>query len=83
MPEDDAVMTSQSVGKFYENVNFLGQFYTQKLERSMESDEKSLEGNRLSFRMMSSKSRLSFSVIDIIALKDKLLFDKNFKSGNP
>ena len=76
-------MTSQSVGKFYENVNFLGQFCAQKLESSMESDEKLLVGNRLSFRMMPSKSQLSFSVIEIIALKDKLLFDKNIKNGNP
>ena len=76
-------MTSQSVGKFYENVNFLDQFFTQKLERSLESDEKSLVGNRLSFRMMPSKSQLSFSVIEIIALKDKLLFNKNIKIGNP
>ena len=70
-------MTSQSVVKFYENVNFLGQFCSQKWKCSMESDEKSLVGNRLSFRMMPSKSRLSFSVIEIIALKDKLLFNKN------
>ena len=76
-------MTSQSVGKFYENVNFLDQFFTQKLERSLESDEKSLVGNCLSFRMMPSKSQLSFSVIEIIALKDKLLFNKNIKIGNP
>ena len=76
-------MTSQSVGKFYENVNFLDQFRSQKLERSMESDENSYVGNRLSFRMMPSKSRLSFSVIEIIALKDKLLFNKNIKIGNP
>ena len=76
-------MTSQNVGKFYENVNFLGQFCTQKLERNMESDEKSSVGNRLSFQMMPSKSRLSFSVIEIILVKDKLLFDKNTKNGYP
>ena len=72
-------MTSQSVGIFYETVNFLDQFFTQKLERSIESDEKSLVGNRLSFRMMPYIFRLSFSVMEIIALKDKLLFDKNIK----
>ena len=54
-----------------------------KLERSMESDEKSLVENRLSFWMLPSKNRLSFSVIDKIALKDKLLFDKNTKNSNP
>ena len=71
-----------SVGKFYENVNFLDQFCTQKLKRSMESDEKSSVRNSLSFRMMPSKIRLSFFIIEIIAFKDKLLFDKNIKIGN-
>ena len=78
-------MTSQSVRKFYESIKFLGQFCTQKLERNMTSDEKLLVENRLtlSFPMMPFKSRLSFSVIEIIALEDTLLFDKNIKSGNP
>ena len=51
----------------------------------MTSDEKLLVENRLtlSFPMMPFKSRLSFSVIEIIALEDTLLFDKNIKSGNP
>ena len=51
-------------------------------QRSVEFDEKFLVGNRLSFRMIPSKSRLSFSNIEIIALNGKLLFDKNTKKGN-
>ena len=77
--------TSQSMGKFYENIKFSGRFFDHKLKCCMESDGKSVGGNRLSFQfqMMPSKSRLSFSVIEIIAPKDKLLFDKNIKNGIP
>ena len=46
----------------------------------MESVEILFKGNRSSFRKMPSKTPLLFSVIEIIALKDKLLFDKISKT---
>ena len=50
----------------------------------MKSDETSSVGNCLSFRIMPSKIRLSFSVIEIIELKDiKLLSAENDKCGDP
>ena len=73
---DDVLMGSQGVGRFYENVKFLSQFCTPKLECSIKFDEKLLEVNRLSFRLLPSKSPLSFSVTEIVALTDKLLSAK-------
>ena len=75
-------MTSQSVGKFYENVNFLDQFCTQKLERRMESDEKIVGGESFELSNNAVQKSIIFFVIEIIALKDKLLFNKNIKISN-
>ena len=50
---------------------FSGQFYGLKSASELKSDDTLVTYNRLGFPKMPFKSRLSFSIIEIIALKDK------------
>ena len=64
---------------FFKNDKFLGEFFGQNSAFNLKIDDILLIGIFLSFPEHPSKSRLSLSIIEIIALKDKQYCPKTTK----